>query len=322
MNNMKQIIATLFIALLIFACEDNTVDPVSDKGTIYVESTPTGAEIWLDDVNTNEVTPATIEATEGVHVLTLKKSGYADLPITVSVIANQQFTLTSAAQTTLAQLGTLALTSEPAGATIWLDGENTGEVTPKNFSVESGNHTVTLQFTDYSDTTFITQVTGTGTVTENIFMRPNFITMHKAKIWESYGTSAAQPSGLDLSSGLPYGTSDVDNRGKIDIYYFSNSAGTSFLVQSSHLNANMSRETFFKVMAATNLNDRINSPVKSGDWAYSVNESENNYMFLFDADNHYSKLRITNRGGLGTSDDPAWVEVQWYYNENENSVAF
>ncbi len=322
MNNKKLIFAILLLTFVFFACEDNTIDPVSDKGTIYVESTPTGAEIWLDDVNTNEVTPATIEAAEGVHVLTLKKSGYADLPITVSVIANQQFTLTSAAQTTLAQLGTLSLTSEPAGATIWVDGENTGEVTPKNISVESGNHTVTLQFTDYSDTTFITQVTGTGTVTENIFMKPNFITMHKAKIWESFGTSAAQPSGLDLSTGSPYGTSDVNNRGNIDIYYFSNSAGTSFLVQSSHLNANMSRETFFKVMAETNLKDGINSPTKSGDWAFSVNESEDKYMFLFDADNHYSKLRITNRGGLGTSDDPAWVEVQWYYNENENSVAF
>ena len=158
MNNMKLIFITLFLAILFFACEDNTVDPVSTKGTIYIESTPSGAEIWLDDVNTNEVTPGTVEAAEGIHTVTLKKAGYADLEITVSVIANEQFTLTSTAQTTLSQLGTLAITSEPAGATIWLDGENTGEVTPKNFSVESGNHTITLQFTDYSDTTFITQV--------------------------------------------------------------------------------------------------------------------------------------------------------------------
>ena len=322
MNKMKLIISLLTLMLIFFACEDNTVDPVSDKGTIYVESTPSGAEIWLDDVNTNEVTPGTVEATEGVHVLTLKKAGYADLPTTVSVIANQQFTLTSAAQTTLSQLGTLSIISEPAGATIWLDGENTGDVTPKDFSVAEGNHTITLQFTDYSDTTFITQVSGTGSITENIFLEPNFITMHKAKIWESFGTTAAQPSGLDLSTGMPYGTSDTENRAKIDLYYFSNSAGTSFLVQSSHLNANMSRETFFKVMAETNLNDRINSPTKTTDWAFSVNESEDKYMFLFDADNHYSKLRIINRGGLGTSDDPAWVEVQYYYNENENSVAF
>lgn len=321
MNNMKLIIVTLFLALIIFACEDNTIDPVSDKGTIYIESTPAGAEIWLDDVNTNEVTPATIEAAEGMHVVTLKKSGYADLPITVSVIANEQFTLTSSAQTTLAQLGTLALTSEPAGATIWLDGENTGDVTPKDFLVSAGNHTITFQFTDYSDTTFITQVSGATIKSENIILSP--ISMfYSAKIWESFGTTAAQPSGLDLSSGSTFGTSDVNNRGNIDIYYFSNSAGTSFLVQSSHLNANMTRETFFKVMAASNLNDGVNSPVKASDWAYSVSESEDNYMFLFDADNRYSKLKITNRGGLGTSGDPAWVEVQWYYNTAENNLIF
>ncbi len=310
----------LLLGIIFVSCDDTATDPVEDTGTVYVESTPTDAEIWLDGVSTGVVTPGTISAAAGAHIITLKKDGYADLDISVAVSAGQQFILT--AGTTLAQMGSLVIDSEPIGATIWLDGVNTGEVTPNNFSVQDDNYTITLQFTNYSDTTFITQVSNGGTTTETINLRPTFITMHIAKIWESFGTTVVQPSGLDLSTGSPYGTSDADNRDKIDIYYFSNSAGTSFLVQSSHLDNNMTRETFFKIMAETNLEDGINSTVKSVDWAFSVNESEDKYMFLFDADNHYTKLRITNRGGLGTSDDPAWVEVQYYYNENENDINF
>jgi hypothetical protein len=45
-------------------------------------------------------------------------------------------------------------------------------------------------------------------------------------------------------------------------------------------------------------------------------------MFLNDADGNYSKLQIVNRGGLGTSDDPAWVEVEWFYNPKQNDINF
>ena len=38
-----------------------------------------------------------------------------------------------------------------------------------------------------------------------------------------------------------------------------------------------------------------------------------NYVFLYDHDGHYSKLKIVNSGG-GVPGEPAWVEVQWYYN--------
>jgi hypothetical protein len=314
------ILAFMLIGIIFGSCEDSTTDPLPTTGTIYIESEPTGAEIWLDDVNTGVVTPGRIDADPGAHIVTLKLEGYGELSINVSVTAGEEFILTSG--TTLSQLGSLVIESQPAGASIWIDGANTGEVTPNNFSLPDANYTVYLELTDYADTTIITQISNGGTTTENIELKPTFLQKYEAKIWETFGTTAAQPSGLDLSSGSTYGTSDAANRGNIDIYYFSNSDGTSFLVQSSHLNANMSRETFFNVTANDNLADGLNSPEKDNSWVFSVDESEDKYMFLNDADGNYSKLQIVNRGGLGTSDDPAWVEVEWFYNPKQNDINF
>ncbi|MDZ7626414.1 MAG: hypothetical protein U5J96_18460 [Ignavibacteriaceae bacterium] len=45
-----------------------------------------------------------------------------------------------------------------------------------------------------------------------------------------------------------------------------------------------------------------------------MDDREPNYVFLYDHDGHYSKIKIVSWGG-GVPGEPAWVEVQWYYNE-------
>ncbi len=160
MNRNILFVWILLLGLALISCDDSTTDPVDDNGSIYIESDPIGAEIWLDGVNTGTVTPGSVDATPGSHIVTLKKDGYADLELNVSVSAGQEFLLT--AGTTLAQLGALIIESEPIGATIWIDGVNTGEVTPHNFSLGDDNYTVTLQFTEYADTTFVTQISNGG----------------------------------------------------------------------------------------------------------------------------------------------------------------
>ena len=42
-------------------------------------------------------------------------------------------------------------------------------------------------------------------------------------------------------------------------------------------------------------------------------DREANYVFLYDHDGYYSKLKIVNWGG-GVVGEPAWIEVQWYHN--------
>lgn len=208
--------------------------------------------------------------------------------------------------------GGIYLTSIPAGAAIWIDGSNTSKTTPDTVTgVDEGVRSVTLKLQNYNDTTF------SVTVTENqISVVSNFVLVLKitlfgpVKIYETSGTDPiTQPSGLDLSTGLAHGVSSPEAN-LVDIYY--SSAG--YLVQSANLYGTLIRETDFFVGSGTNLFDEVDSPLRStGTWTDNIGDRENNYVFLYDHDGHYSKLIIVNWGG-GNPNDPAWVEVQWYYN--------
>ena len=211
--------------------------------------------------------------------------------------------------------GNIYITSNPAGATIWLDGTSTSRITPDTIkNIDEGVRTITLKLQDYNDTTFSVSVVGNQTsVVTNVVLVSNIMAtlFGPIKIYETQGTSANQPSGLDLSSGNAYGVSSDSNR-IVDIYYSS----SVFLVQSADLYPNLVRGTDFFVGsgAATNLFDGVDSPLRNtGTWTSSIQDRESNYVFLYDHDGHYSKLKIVNYGG-GVPGEPAWVEVQWYYN--------
>ena len=217
--------------------------------------------------------------------------------------------------------GKIYLTSNPAGAQIWIDGVNTNQVTPDTVKdVEQGTRSVTLKLQDYIDTTFTLSVTAEQTsVVGPIAMTSNIITTlyGPVRIYETVGTTANEPSGLDLSSGVAFGISSTD-KDSVDIYYSSN----GFLVQSAHLSPNLIRETDFFVGAASNLFDDEDSPLRNtGTWTDNIGDRETNYVFLYDHDGHYSKLKIVDFGG-GVPGEPAWVEVQWYYNDTQLDSRF
>jgi hypothetical protein len=216
---------------------------------------------------------------------------------------------------TPAEKGNIFVSSNPAGAQIWLDGTNTLKTTADTIiNVNEGVHSITLKLQDYRDTTFSISVTGNQTsVVSNVTLSTNILTQLFApvRIYETQGTSASQPSGLDLSTGLAYGVSSAQN-GLVDIYYSS----TGFLVQSADLYPNLVRGTDFFVGSgvATNLFDAEDSPLRSaGTWTNNIGDRQSKYVFLYDHDGHYSKLKIVNWGG-GVIGEPAWVEVQWIYN--------
>jgi len=211
------------------------------------------------------------------------------------------------------QEGNIFVSSNPAGAQIWLDGSNTFKTTADTIkNINEGVHSITLKLQDYRDTTFSISVIAEQTsVVSNVTLISNIITTlyGPVKIYETTGTSANQPSGLDLSTGLAYGVSSAQNT-LVDIYYSS----SGFLVQSADLYPNLIRETDFFVSSATNLFDELDSPLRNtGTWTDNIGDRENNYVFLYDHDGNYSKLKIVNWGG-GVIGEPAWVEVQWYYN--------
>lgn len=298
------VLAGLFLS----SCkEDNPVEP-EKTGKIYVTSNPVGAQIWLDGTNTNKVTPDTIVAKEGSREITLKKSGYLDSKFTVNVTAN----LTSVPSTvSLTNLGKISVQSTPSGAQVWLNGVNTGKVTPETLdTLTAGNYQVTLKLETYSDSTVTATVTNAQTTTVNVTLALKDVLMFgPIKLWETVGTTSSQPSGLDLSTGIAYGVSSTD-KDKVDIYYSS----SGFVIASASLGSGMTRQTFFKLGSSNNLTNGEDSPTKDGTWVTSLQDVVNNYFYLYDNDQHYSKMIIVNRGG-GTIGNPAWVEVKFLYNK-------
>lgn len=290
----------------------------SSYGSIYVSSNPDGAEIWLDGISTSKLTPGTISGLlAGEYSVTLKLQNYIDTTFNVQVNAGQQ-TSKNIILKPLATLGNIYISSVPAGAQIWVEGVNTIQVTPDTVNnIEEGIWSVTLRLQDYKDTTFSVSVTaGQTSIVGPIVLVSNIITtmFGPVKIYETSGTTVNQPAGLELSSGMVYGISSPQAN-LIDIYYYSDGTGTTYLIQSANLHAGLIRETDFYIGNGTNLFDGVDSPLRNtGSWTNNMNDREDNYVFLYDHDGHYSKLKIVMWGG-GTPGNPAWVEVQWYYNE-------
>ncbi len=225
--------------------------------------------------------------------------------------------------TTPDNTGRIFVNSTPAGAQIFVDNTNTNKVTPDSTDkLSAGNHNLTLKLDGYRDTTLTVNVVQglTSTKFVQLTSTESITTFGPVRIFETTGTTVSQPSGLDLSSGNAYGVSGSDN-GKVDIYYTSN----GFLVQSADLNTTqgLTRETLFHVGDGTNLNDGVSS-TNSSFWSVvkSMSDRETNYVFLYDDDSHYSKLKITNSGGGTGPGDPAWVEITWIYNNNALDTRF
>lgn len=214
--------------------------------------------------------------------------------------------------------GNLAVASTPSGAQIWIDGSNTGKVTPDTIkNLSAGTHSLTLKLNGYKDTVQTNiSITAGQTISRNITLVRAAKTFGPVRLWETTGTDTTQPSGLDLSTGIAYGISST-NKNKVDIFYSSN----GFVVRSANGVSGMTRVTSFFVGSGTDLNDGVDSPLATVSWGSQMGDRETKYVFLFDNDSHYSKLKITSFGG-GTQGNPAWVEVTYIYNEQANSRVF
>jgi hypothetical protein len=128
-------------------------DGGSGTGSVNVTSTPSGAAIYLDGNSTGQVTDATLTGlAPGNHAIEVAKECHAPTPATldVSVIEDQTaqaaFTLD-----TLTNTGSVAVTSTPDEAEIYVDGENTGKTTPATLTcVAAGSRTITVEIRGYA----------------------------------------------------------------------------------------------------------------------------------------------------------------------------
>jgi eukaryotic-like serine/threonine-protein kinase len=123
--------------------------PVIVPGQLTVNSTPEGAEIYVDDrTDANWVTPFNMTGLmPGAHTVRVSKPGYSSETRTIEVASNSKSFLV----VQLAQVSATAIvSSEPAGAAVFMDGKDTGRATPVQLSVDKpGTHTFTLKKQGY-----------------------------------------------------------------------------------------------------------------------------------------------------------------------------
>jgi hypothetical protein len=143
-----------------------TPTPTPSSGRISFTSIPSGANIYLDNAYRG-ITPLTIDdVPNGRHVVVLRLDRYEEAvrnllvtgnAMTVNIALNPlgpsttvQPTMTGTVQPA-GEFGSLSVTTSPAGARVYVDGEMKG-VTPANIpGLSAGKHTVLLTVPGYID---------------------------------------------------------------------------------------------------------------------------------------------------------------------------
>ena len=126
--------------------------PVLVPGQMAVESTPAGAQVQVDGKSDpNWVTPFSMTGMQpGQHSVTVSKAGYTTDTRTVEVASGNKASIVIH----LAQLmATLAVASDPVGANVYVDGKDSGKLTPAQVSVDKGSHVILVRKMGYIDET-------------------------------------------------------------------------------------------------------------------------------------------------------------------------
>ena len=121
-------------------------------GQLAVDSTPQGAQVQIDGrTEPSWVTPfAFTNLQPGQHTITVSKPGYStDTRAVMGISGNRATVIAHLSQL----MATLVVTSDPAGANVYVDGRDMGTKTPAQFSVDKGSHVVLVRKMGYIDET-------------------------------------------------------------------------------------------------------------------------------------------------------------------------
>jgi len=146
----------------------NFVTVTTPATTLSVTSNPPGAAVFIDNVIKGR-TPLTLTDTAiGDHRITITMDGYEDYTRNIAVEAATPLTIAAVLTRSVPQPttqpppnGSIAITSIPSGAEVFIDGQLRG-IAPAIFpEVLPGNHPVTLSSRGYDDWSHIVSV-GSG----------------------------------------------------------------------------------------------------------------------------------------------------------------
>ncbi len=137
-------------------------------GSIRVNSTPSGAAVFIDDEETGDVTPCTLSGIEiGTHSVRVEKVGFVPsdedwVNVVANAVAEVEFNLVpeagsgggSSSGGEGSRNGSIAITSVPMNASIYLDGNATGFWTDATLEdLPPGEHRIELVLPGYRNIT-------------------------------------------------------------------------------------------------------------------------------------------------------------------------
>jgi hypothetical protein len=192
--------------------------PAIVPGQMAIDSTPQGAQVQLDGrTDPSWVTPFTLSGVDpGQHTVTVSKPGYSTDTRTVEVTSgSKSFVVTHLAQL----MATLSVTSTPAGANVYIDGRDTGKLTPAQVSVDKGQHVILVRKGGYVDETTSAQFVLGQTITFSPTLRSlgNVDDIKTVgKMSKLFGGKAAQGMGTVSIKTQPKGAQVAINQHMLD----------------------------------------------------------------------------------------------------------
>jgi hypothetical protein len=118
----------------------------SKTGSIMIDSVPASATIYLDGKKTGTTPDTLMSATPGIHKIEVKMDGYEVWSKMVNVKADKNKALTAALQK---MAGSISIESEPAKASIFIDGKEFGRTPAMRKSIDHGKHEVEVRMEGY-----------------------------------------------------------------------------------------------------------------------------------------------------------------------------
>lgn len=152
-------------------CTLNPVPPPVDYGTIYADSTPQNAAVYLNG-NYRGVSPLTISQVRvGSYTVEFEISGYEPCSQRTSVQAGLQSNVYCSLKP-ISSPGSLYIISSPSDAMVYLDGAYKGRTPLSLSSVAPTTHTVELDLSGYYDWKSSVSVPSGGTRTVSASLVP------------------------------------------------------------------------------------------------------------------------------------------------------
>lgn len=112
--------------------------PVPILGSLHISSTPSGAEVRVDGKKVGKTPVEMPEVLIGSHNIDIYKDGYARQSFSAEVKVGE----TTRVAPTLSDQETITVTTDPAGANLWVDGRRLDGDSPFSYTGKIGEHDV------------------------------------------------------------------------------------------------------------------------------------------------------------------------------------